>query len=160
MAKPKTTQKLTPEQLDEETAASLEDTLNKQKEEESKEDGKTEKVVQLHKKKRLIGKDFDGKMSELLINGRNALEEIKKKRAALSTEKAAIVANWSAKGLSPDAIEAAAAYCEKSDDAKQNYDISYQFAREVFGEPVQVDMFEESVKAEIREQQAEQQQAE
>jgi hypothetical protein len=140
-----------PEELDAKSQDAVSDIVKNQQ-------GEKASVTKLPNKddapKRLIGKDFDSKMVELLKKGKADLDEIKADRAELSTRKAAVIATWAAKGLSPTAIIDAATYCEKTDKEKLNYDTSYAFSREVFGDPIQIDLFEASVQAEIREKQS------
>ena len=140
-----------PEELDPKSQEAVGDILKTQ---QGENDNVTEIRGKEEEPKRLMGKDFDSKMVDMLVQGRKDLDDIVIQRAALTAKKNEVIARYSAKGLSPDAIVAAAKYCEKSDDAKRNYDVSYAFAREVFGEPVQVDLFEESLAAEIRQKMA------
>lgn len=67
--------------------------------------------------------------------------DIKNKRDALTAERAAGLAPLIAMGFNKDALEAAIKYAETDENKRENFDLSYLFARKAVGHPVQDDLF-------------------
>jgi hypothetical protein len=83
------------------------------------------------------------------------LEEIDEKRTELTASKTAIFAQLAADyAVNKDAMRAAMRYVKLKDDAKQNYDLTYQVCRRALGSPVQMDLFDQQLERAVKIDQA------
>jgi hypothetical protein len=83
------------------------------------------------------------------------VEDIDEKRIELTASKTAIFAQLNADfAVNKDALRSAMRYVKLKDEAKVNYDLSYEVGRRALGDPVQFDLFDQQLERAVKEDQA------
>lgn len=77
------------------------------------------------------------------------MQEISEHREELNARKAAAIAELVNMGFNRDAIAAALKYHNTPEDKRENFDLSYIYARKAFGQPIQDDLFVAATREQI-----------
>lgn len=88
------------------------------------------------------------------------MDDIDNQRSQLNAEKAAEQLKLINMGFNNDALKAARAYKKLDDDKKDNFDLSYLFARRAMGNEMQNDLFHAAMKQQVKVHKAKKQQPE
>lgn len=97
---------------------------------------------------------FDQELLDLIAKSEKGLQKIDDKRAELNAEKAHITAKLVDKGLNKDALKAAFKYFRTPEEKREGFDLTYQFARQALGCPIQDDLFVAAVQRQVDQHQA------
>lgn len=78
------------------------------------------------------------------------MDEIKKQRDQTNADKAAAVAELVSLGFNKEALKAALHYRDTPEDKRENFDLSYIYARKAFGQPIQDDLFTAALQQHVK----------
>ena len=79
----------------------------------------------------------------------DTMGEIQTARDALNTRKAAAVAELVDLGFNKDALVAAMKYVNTAEEKRENFDLTYIYARKAFGQPIQDDLFAAATRQQV-----------
>lgn len=102
----------------------------------------------------------DGRAEEQTIWDRNTMAkvtafgdtmgEIKTAREKLNARKAAAVTELVDLGFNKDALDAALKYVNTAEEKRENFDLTYIYARQALGQPIQDDLFTAATQQQVR----------
>lgn len=102
----------------------------------------------------------DGKAVEQTIWDRNTMDkvkefettiaEIKTSREKLNARRAAAVTELIDLGFNKDALDAALKYVNTPEEKRENFDLTYIYARKAMGQPIQDDLFAAATQQQVR----------
>ena len=93
---------------------------------------------------------WDESTLQAVVDFSNKLDEIQLQREELNASKAAAQAQLVNMGFNADALKAAISYAKTPEDKRQNFDLSYQYARRALGCPVQDDLFIAAMQQQVK----------
>jgi hypothetical protein len=93
---------------------------------------------------------WDDDTLQSVRNFSDTLTDIKNRREELNAEKTAAQANLINKGFNKDALHEAIKYANTEEDKRQNFDMTYLYARKALGHPVQDDLFTAAMQQQVK----------
>lgn len=88
-----------------------------------------------------VSHTWDGDTQNAVAEHASTVKDIKLQRKALNDEMAASKSKLVAIGMNAEALQAAQAFANLSEDEQANFDQTYIFARRALGRPIQEDLF-------------------
>lgn len=80
----------------------------------------------------------------------DTMGEIKTAREKLNARKAAAVTELVDLGFNKDALDAALKYVNTAEEKRENFDLTYIYARQALGQPIQDDLFTAATQQQVR----------
>jgi hypothetical protein len=93
---------------------------------------------------------WDQKTMERVQDFAKLVDEVGTAREALNASLAAGKAGLIDDGFNKDALDAAIKYSKTPDDKRENFDLTYMYARKALGVPIQDDLFSHAMSQQVK----------